>query len=59
MKSIFYKKFVLDDTGATALEYGFLVAFIALAVVAVLPAIGLEIGAVFQNIAGFLDGAPS
>lgn len=55
MRTIFLLNFIEDESGATAIEYGFLVAFIAVLVAAVLPDIGSEIDKIFQSIVGFLN----
>lgn len=39
-----------DCDGATAIEYGLIAAFVALAIVAALPAIKTNLGSVFSNI---------
>ncbi|MFA7439884.1 MAG: Flp family type IVb pilin [Sphingomonadaceae bacterium] len=39
-----------DQTGATAIEYGLIAAFIALAVVATLPSIKDNLGGVFTGV---------
>lgn len=44
------KRMGADRTGATAIEYGLIAAFIALAIVAALPSIKENLGAVFTGI---------
>ncbi len=48
------KKFVSDDEGATAVEYGLLVALIAAVIVRTVALVGTEVDAAFQTV---LDGA--
>lgn len=50
----FFKKYFSDEDGATAIEYGLIVAGIGLAVTAVVVAIGGDITAVFTNISSYL-----
>jgi pilus assembly protein Flp/PilA len=51
------KKLGRDRSGATAIEYGLIAAFIALAMTAALPTINEKLGATFQKIADDADGA--
>jgi pilus assembly protein Flp/PilA len=44
------KKFVADESGATAIEYGLIAALIALALVAALTTLGPKIGNTFNNV---------
>jgi pilus assembly protein Flp/PilA len=44
------KQLAGDRSGATAIEYGLIAAFIALALVATLPAIKKNLGAVFSDV---------
>ncbi len=44
------KQLAGDRSGATAIEYGLIAAFIALALVATLPSIKKNLGAVFSNV---------
>lgn len=46
----FMRRLAEDRAGATAIEYGLIAAFIALALVATLPAIKRNLGAVFSNV---------
>ncbi len=43
-----------DDRGATAVEYGLLVALIAVVIIAAVTAIGLNLQTTFQNVANKL-----
>jgi pilus assembly protein Flp/PilA len=46
-----------DETGATAIEYGLIAAFVALAVVATLPSIKRNLTSVFDNMDKELSAA--
>ena len=43
-------RFVADDTGATAVEYGLLVALIAAVIVAVVAALGGQLSSIFNSV---------
>ncbi|MDD2904055.1 MAG: Flp family type IVb pilin [Syntrophales bacterium] len=47
IKNLFY-----EEEGATAVEYGLLVALIAVAIIAAVTTLGLNLSAMFDNIAG-------
>lgn len=47
----FFLRFAFDDSGATAVEYAFLLSFIALAILGAITALGSNLGATFNNIA--------
>jgi pilus assembly protein Flp/PilA len=51
------KKLAGDRSGATAIEYGLIAAFIALALAGTLPAVRDSLTGVFQSIQGDLDTA--
>jgi pilus assembly protein Flp/PilA len=44
------KMFVQDDRGATAIEYGLIASGIALAIVAVVQALGTQLNATFSSV---------
>ncbi|MGB6230384.1 MAG: Flp family type IVb pilin [Litorimonas sp.] len=46
------KNFVNDESGATAIEYGLIAALIAVAMIAGATALGDQINAKFDNVAG-------
>jgi pilus assembly protein Flp/PilA len=48
-------KFVKDESGATAIEYGLIAAATGLALVAVMPTIKTKLSATFANISSNLD----
>lgn len=47
-----------DDRGATAVEYGLLVALIAAVIVGLVAALGTQIGAAFTTVTEAIDGTP-
>ena len=48
-------RFVKDESGATAIEYGLIAAATGLALVAVMPTIKTKLTATFQSISGALS----
>lgn len=50
------KNFLTEETGATAIEYTLIAAFIVLAIVAVLPLIGVNLEGRFQTVSDALSG---
>jgi pilus assembly protein Flp/PilA len=46
-----------DDRGATAVEYGLIVALIAAGIIVAVGALGTNIAAVFNNVAGKIGAA--
>ena len=48
------KKFVRNDSGATAIEYGLIAAGIAVAIAIVVFTVGSQLNTLFSNIAGQL-----
>jgi pilus assembly protein Flp/PilA len=55
--SKFMKRFLKDESGATAIEYGLIAALIALAIMGGATALGNSIDSKFQSISTTLDGA--
>lgn len=51
-----FARFVKDESGATAIEYGLIAALIALAIVAGAGALGNSLDDMFTRISGDLDG---
>jgi pilus assembly protein Flp/PilA len=51
------KRFVNDESGATAIEYGLIAALIAMAIIAGAGLIGGELDEKFRSIAGSLETA--
>ncbi|WP_082222400.1 Flp family type IVb pilin [Mesorhizobium loti] len=58
MKKIF-KRFVQDESGATAIEYGLIAALIALAIITGAGALGNSINAKFTKIGTTLNSSGS
>jgi pilus assembly protein Flp/PilA len=56
MKTLF-NRFVNDESGATAIEYGLLAALIAVAIIATLRVLGTNLNARFDEVADALAGA--
>lgn len=48
------RKFLNDEEGVTAIEYGLIAALIAVAVIVTVTAVGAKLDAVFQKIADSL-----
>ena len=47
-----------DDAGATAVEYGLIVALIALAIIVAVTLVGTNLSTLFNDVAGNLPGTP-
>jgi pilus assembly protein Flp/PilA len=47
-----FQRFVKDQSGATAIEYGLIAALIAVAAIGAMGAIGTKLGTTFNNVAG-------
>ncbi len=52
--SKFFKTFVCDESGATAIEYGLIAALIAVALVAVLGTVSTNLNTTFTKVADSL-----
>jgi pilus assembly protein Flp/PilA len=52
-------RFVSDDSGATAIEYGLIVAGISVAIIAVVNGLGTQLSSTFNSIATQLGGGSS
>ncbi|MDF3214939.1 Flp family type IVb pilin [Mesorhizobium sp. M7A.F.Ca.CA.001.09.2.1] len=52
-------RFVKDESGATAIEYGLIAALIALAIITGAGTLGNALNGKFTNIASTLNSAPS
>lgn len=48
--SKFMTRFLKDESGATAIEYGLIAALISVAIVAVLPVVGTNLTTTFETI---------
>ena len=51
------QKFLTDETGATAIEYGLIAALVSVAAIAALGAMGDSLSNMFSTVAGELDNA--
>jgi len=51
------KRFLNDESGATAIEYGLIAALIAVAIIGAATALGTNLSSVFTNISGKLAPA--
>jgi pilus assembly protein Flp/PilA len=47
-------RFVKDESGATAIEYGLIAALIAVAIIATVTSVGTSLQATFTSVAGSL-----
>ena len=54
-----FAKFIKDESGATAIEYGLIAALIALAVIGGARALGTQVGDTFNDVAEAMKNAPA
>jgi pilus assembly protein Flp/PilA len=52
----FISKFVSDESGATAIEYGLIAALIAVVIISAITALGTNIEAAFLEVSGAIAG---
>jgi len=52
-----FSRFVRDESGATAIEYGLIAALIAVAVITILTTVGTNLSTIFQKISTSLTTA--
>ena len=52
-----FRRFVKDDSGATAIEYGLIAALVSVAIIAALTLLGNNLNATFQAVANNLEAA--
>ena len=52
-----FERFIKDESGATAIEYGLIAAAIGLMLVAVMPSVGSALKSVFNNVKSGLSSA--
>jgi pilus assembly protein Flp/PilA len=50
-------RFVRDESGATAIEYGLIAALIAVVIIGALQAVGTKLGSTFEAVSSKLGGA--
>jgi pilus assembly protein Flp/PilA len=51
------RRFINDDSGATAIEYGLIAAGIAVAIIAAVNAVGTDLSGLFGRVSGKLTTA--
>ena len=54
-----FARFVKDESGATAIEYGLIAALIAIAIIVGATSLGTSLNSKFQGIADKLNTSPS
>ena len=52
--SKFVSRFVKDESGATAIEYGLIVALIAVVIISAIQVVGTKLSTTFTNVSGNL-----
>jgi pilus assembly protein Flp/PilA len=52
-----FRRFVKDDSGATAIEYGLIAALVSVAIIAMLSILGNNLNATFKAVADNLSNA--
>ena len=52
-----FRRFVKDDSSATAIEYGLIAALVSVAIIAMLSLLGDNLNATFKTVADELQGA--
>jgi pilus assembly protein Flp/PilA len=52
-----FRRFVKDDSGATAIEYGLIAALVSVAIIVALGTLGNNLGNTFNAVANELNGA--
>jgi pilus assembly protein Flp/PilA len=52
-----FRRFVKDDSGATAIEYGLIAALVSVAIIAALTTLGDNLSATFDSVSEQLSGA--
>ncbi|MBL6958054.1 MAG: Flp family type IVb pilin [Rhodospirillales bacterium] len=57
MNTNFISKFLKDDSGATAIEYGLIAALVSVAAIGALTAMGGSLNEMFTAVSAALDGA--
>ncbi|MEZ5853280.1 MAG: Flp family type IVb pilin [Hyphomicrobiaceae bacterium] len=53
------KRLINDENGATAIEYSLIAAFIAIAIITVLQAVGIELSSIFVDVEAGLKKRPA
>jgi pilus assembly protein Flp/PilA len=52
-----FRRFVKDDSGATAIEYGLIASLVAIAIIVMLGTLGENLNATFKTVADQLTAA--
>lgn len=52
-----FRKFLRDDSGATAIEYGMIAALISVVIIASVKIVGTQLSTAFGNVASSLQAA--
>ena len=52
-----FHKFLKDESGATAIEYGLIAALVSVAAIGALSAMGTSLDTMFQTVSGSLNAA--
>jgi len=52
-----FKRFLKDESGATAIEYGLIAALLAVAIIATLGLVGEQLNATFEKVQSELEEA--
>jgi len=55
--SSFVSRFIEDEGGATAIEYGMIAALVSVAIASILPGLGGKLVNTFQNVTGKLPNS--
>ena len=50
-----FKRFIRDESGATAIEYGLIAAGISVAIITVLKGVGTKLGSTFTSVQNALN----
>ena len=54
----FLKRFIRDEEGVTAIEYGLIAALIAVVIIAAVTLVGVNLDVVFDSVGNALAAAP-
>lgn len=54
-----FRKFMKDESGATAIEYGLIAALVAVAIIAALQTMTIELNSVFEDVSNALKNEPA
>lgn len=57
--SNFFNRFIKDESGATAIEYGLIAALMAVAVIAAIGVLSPKLKSAFTSIGGQMDSVPA